>query len=271
MGDITEYFDNIIDLRINKKNNNPISIKSKEAYRSYLKSFFDYVIGRLLKHNVEYRNPVPNKGIYKFTRHDSDIKKQKNIIDEVFSEQELLEILNQSKKKSLRDFIIYALLVIDGTRISEILTIKIEHIHLNERYFETGFEKNARKTTRFSDESLIFFFPENFKPYLEQYINYIGKDNLWLFPNRRSHLTYGGFRNYVIMNYEKRFRLFHKFRHTLISNRLFKTECPLWISEGLNNHKISDSTEIKHYAKFTIEQKRDLYDRYFPYYDFPYF
>ena len=73
------------------------------------------------------------------------------------------------------------------------------------------------------------------------------------------------------MNYNKKYRAFHKFRKTLISNRLIKMNCPLWISEGLTNHKISESTQIKHYAKFTIEQKRGLYDDYFPYYDFPYF
>lgn len=271
MIDIKRYFDEIIDKRTNKKNHNPISINSKDAYRSYLSSFFDYVIGRFLEINIEYRNPVPNKRIYKFTRYESDIQKQTEINDEIFTELELLEILNVSKKKNLRDFVLFSLLIVDGTRISEILTIKINNIKLEARYFETGFEKDARKSTRFSNKSLIFFIPERFKPYLEQYINYIGKENIWLFPGRTTHLTYGGFRDYVKRNYDEKFRLFHKFRSTLISNRLIKTNCPLWISEGLENHKISNSTQIKHYAKFTIEQKRELYDKYFPYYNFPYF
>ncbi|GAI80979.1 unnamed protein product, partial [marine sediment metagenome] len=86
MIDIKRYFDEIIDKRTNKKNHKPISINSKEAYRSYLSSFFDYVIGRFLEDNIEYRNPVPNKRIYKFTRYESDIKKQTEFYDEVFTE-----------------------------------------------------------------------------------------------------------------------------------------------------------------------------------------
>lgn len=271
MIDIKNYFDNVIDIRINKRNKNPIGIDSKEAYRSYLSSFFDYVIGRFLQINIEYRNPVPNKRIYKFNLQENDIRKQSDNNDEIFTEQELLDILTASKKKNLRDFILFSLLIIGGARISEILSIKIEDIHLKERYFETGFEKDARKSTRFSNKSLIFFFPEKFRPYLEQYIKYIGKDNIWLFPGRTRHNYYGGFRGYVIKNFDDKYRLFQKYRKTLISNRLIKMECPLWISEGLTNHKISDSTQIKHYAKFSIKQKRDLYDKYFPYYSFPYF
>lgn len=271
MIDIKNYFDNVIDVRINKRNKKPIGKDSKEAYRSYLSSFFDYVIGRFLQINIEYRNPVPNKRIYKFYLQESDIRKHSDINDEIFTEQELLDILKASKKKNLRDFILFSLLIIDGARISEILTIKIENVHLEERYFETGFEKNARKSTRFSNRSLIFFFPEKFRPYLEQYIKYIGKDNKWLFSGKTRHLCYGGFRNYVKWNFNNKYRLFHKYRKTLISNRLIKMDCPLWISEGLTNHKVSDSTQIKHYAKFSIEQQRNLYDKYFPYYSFPYF
>ena len=44
MIDIKNYFDNVIDVRIKKKNKKPIGKDSKEAYRSYLSSFFDYVI-----------------------------------------------------------------------------------------------------------------------------------------------------------------------------------------------------------------------------------
>ena len=170
MIDIKNYFDNVIDVRIKKKSEKPIGRDSKEVYRSYLSSFFDYVIGRFLQINIEYRNPVPNKRIYKFNLQKSDIRKHSDINDEIFTEQELLDILEASKKKNLRDFILFSLLIIDGARISEILTIKIEDVHLEERYFETGFEKNARKSTRFSNKSLIFFFPEKFRPYLEQYI-----------------------------------------------------------------------------------------------------
>ncbi len=273
MIDIKKYFEEIIDKRINRRNNKPIRIDSKESYRSYLISFFDYVIGRFLQIKKEIRNPVPNRRIYNFTRLESDIQKQSDIKVEIFTDEELMEILEASKKKSLRDFILFSLLIIDGARISELLTIKIENINLEQRYFDTGLEKNAQKSTYKSRKGLIFFFPKRFKPYLEKYINYIGKENIWLFPGKTDHYTYSGFRNHVKLNsnYDDKYRLFHKFRSTLISNRLIRINCPLWISEGLTNHTISDSTQIKHYARFSIKQKRDLYDEYFPYYFFPYF
>ncbi len=154
---IQNYFNNVIDKRINRRNNDPIGINSKEAYRSYLSSFFDYVFGNFLQINIEYRIAVPNKRIYKFDLQESDIRKYSDNNDEIFTEQELLDILNASKKKKLRGFILFSLLIIDGARISEILTIKIENVHLEKRYFKTGFEKNARKSTRFSNKSFINF------------------------------------------------------------------------------------------------------------------
>jgi len=151
------------------------------------------------------------------------------------------------------------------------LFVRSRNINLNERFYDTGFIKDARKTTMKTGKSLIFFLPKRFIPYIEKYILFIGKNQEWLFPGRSKHYTYNAFYGYVKRNYGKKFCNFHKFRSTLISNRLYKEKCPLWISEGLTNHKISESTQIKHYAKFKLEQKRNLYDDYFPYDSFPYF
>lgn len=46
--------------------------------------------------------------------------------------------------------------------------------------------------------------------------------------------------------------------------------CPLWASDGLMNHK-SSSVEGEYYIKLSIEEKRKLYDKYFPYRLIPYF
>ena len=172
----------------------------------------------------------------------------------------------------------FSLLICTGARHSEIRSIRLENINLEERYVETGFEKDARKSTLRSDEGLLFFFPEKFMVYLKNYIYSLKKDEKWLFPAFKSDNSYS-FLDDGALYYTKKiienalgfkFKL-HKFRNTIINNRLIKMRCPLWLSEALTNHKISNSTQIKHYASLTIEQKRKLYDEYFPYYDFPYF
>ncbi|MHA1147578.1 MAG: tyrosine-type recombinase/integrase [Promethearchaeota archaeon] len=166
MLDIKSYLENVIDIR-------NICYDSKKTYRSYLKSFFDYVEAILLKENVEFRNPVPNERVFKFTRKDSDIKKQSDAGKMIYTNLELLNILQLAKKKKLRDFILFSLLIITGARIVEILSIQIKDVNLEGRFFETGFIKGARKTTRTSRESLLFFFTRNFSKYLEAYIKYL--------------------------------------------------------------------------------------------------
>lgn len=64
--------------------------------------------------------------------------------------------------------------------MSEIRTSELENINLNERFFETGFLKNSRKSTLRSGESLLFFFPKKFKIYLQNYI--YGLDGEFLVP-----------------------------------------------------------------------------------------
>jgi len=268
--DIKNYLEVVIDNKVNKRTNKGVKLNTKETYRSYLKSFFNYVQKMLLGENIIFYNPVPGKEIYEFSQHVFDIKKQSKIELEVFSTTELSELLNKAKKKSFRDFILFSLLVSDGARISEILTIKIENINLEERFFETGFEKGARKSTRNAEKGLLFFIPEGFIPFLKKYIHYIGTDQVWLFPGRKSHYNYDSFHDYARRNYGPHYSKFHRYRKTLITNRVKKFECPLWISEGLMNHK-STSIEGEHYIKLNIEEKRNLFDKYFPYYEFPYF
>ena len=190
-----------------------------------------------------YNNPVPNGDVYEFTQLNNDIKNQSEIDEdeEIFTDQELLDLLKKAKARNLRDFILFSLLTVNGARISEILSIKIKNINLQENYFETGFEKGARKTTSIIKRSLVFFIPKRFVPYLEKYIHFIGEEQEWLFPGRKSFYKYRSFSEYVKINYGSEYNKFHKFRRTLITKRVKMFECPLWISEGSMNH-VSSST-----------------------------
>jgi len=258
MIDVKDFLENVID-------NKPIKLDSKETYRSILTSFFYYVQSIYLSKNVEFRNPVPIKRVFQFRKNENDFTKISDINNNIYSKNDLLEILNTSKKHRFRDFIIFSFLTIDGPRISETLSIRVENINLKERYFETGFTKNARK----SNKGLLFFFSEAFKPYLEKYMQFLNIKSGWLFKGRNSHLQTTSFYMYVKKNYGEKYSRFHTFRRTLITNRI-KIGCPLLISEMLMNHK-SSSVEGEHYLELSINEKRDLYDKYFPYYDIPYF
>lgn len=258
--DVIEYFDEIIDEM-------DLKLSSKETYRSYLQSFFYYVQAIYLSVGINFVNPVPIKKIYSFTKKENDFEKISKINGKIFTNEELLEILEISKKQDqkYRDFIVFGILISSGMRISEALTTKVENIDLDERTIQTGFIKDARK----SNKTLLFFFRERFKPYLKRYIQYLNDKSEWLFPGQKEYLNSSSFRDYVGIKYGKKYRKFHKFRGTLITNYK-KNGCSLDDREILMNHKPT-SMQGGHYVKLSISERRDLYDKYFPYKDFPYF
>jgi len=272
MLDVKNYFSDVLD----KKN---IKLKTKEMRRSHLKSFFYYVQALMLDRGVEYQNPIPNKLVYQFTKKPGDIKKQSQIKEKIISSENLESILKYAKKNLRKKyFILFALLICTGARHSEIRSIRLSNIHMKERYFETGFEKDARKSTLKSEEGLLFFFPRQFSIYLNNYILSLKGEEKWLFPAVKSEGKYAFLNESALYHAKKKierglgfhFKM-HRFRHTLVNNRLIKMQCPLWLSEGLTNHKVSESTQVKHYASLTIKQKRALYDKYFPYREIPFF
>lgn len=253
--DIKEYFKYLDSLYI--------KFVSKETYRSRLKAFFEYVEDRLDEEGIEIRNPIPSKRVFSFSKSELDFKEDETV---PFSMEELKEILELSKKGKFRDFIIFGLLISCGMRVSECLSIRIENIDIEERTIKTGMVKNARK----SNKLLTFFIPKNFAKYLEHYIIIENRTSGFLFQGKTSHLGYTGFYTRTMRNYLQKYCEFHRFRKTLITNRI-KMGCELWKSEGLTNHKVSDSTQRKYYIKLTDSEKRDLYDLYNPYTTISYF
>lgn len=282
--DIKHYFDNYLDKKVyHDKNGNfiPIRHTTKETQRANLRSFFSHIESIFLDQDKNYFNPVPSKKVYKFKYLAKDIKKQSESNKEIFTKKQLLDILNHCKRnlntiKKKKYFIFYGLLECTGARPSEILSIKIEDINLHLRYFETGFEKNARKSTLRSEKSLMFFFPKNFKIYLENYILTLHENEKWLFPMQSSHssiphLTHSGIQytqrkiqQALGFHFNLRF-----FRNTLITEYT-KQGCPDGYREGLMNHA-GQSVEWEFYIKLEPEERRDIYEKYFPYYEFPYF
>jgi len=264
MFEVRDYFMDVLD-------HQNIKISTKNAKRFMLKSFFDYVEKMLLNDNVIYNNPVPSTKIFQFTKLNNDIVRSSKTEIKTLSHEQISNILNVAKFYHLeRDFILIGLVACTGARISEIRTILIQDIFIDERFFETGFIINARKSTLRKGEGLLFFFPQGFVPYLKSYIEKC--DSKWLFPGYKNksitHETTYNLYKRMIPKLGFKFS-WHYFRRTLITERR-KMNCPEWLSEGLMNHTPS-SVERESYIKLTIEEKRDYYDLYFPYYKLPFF
>ena len=264
--DIRSYFNERVDAK-------EIKMDSKNTYRSYLSSFFEFICSIYL----DIPNPVPNKKQYQFTQRSIDIKKRSEEKDsKVLTKQQLQQILNHCYySRSLREFIFFGLCICTGARYSEIRTIKIENVNIEQRYFETGFEKNAKKSTRTSKRSLIFFFPENFKPFLQNYVFRLSQQNhAWLFASKKDqtkHVSHTG----IQYLYEKiRTKLgfhfsMHYFRHSFITY-LKRNDCSRETRETLLNH-VPSGTQAKHYEHDEIFELKAEYDKYFPYYDISYY
>lgn len=267
--DVRNYFENVL----NKKD---IVIRTKNTYRLIIKAFFTKIEQYLPeKHLNAFINPVPKfdfsinrdkigkateKEVVKFSRVEEDGKAN-----------EILKILRMSRKTEYRDFIIFGLLAQTGMRISECLSIKIEDIDFKERTIDTGLVNGARKSfNKIENKGIMFFFRENFKPYLQNYVLFRNKKTGWLFNGKsNNHYTDTAFRGRVIKYYGKKYQKFHCFRQTIIT---------YFEIDGLSRNKIEmlmnhspSSIEDKHYRKLSIKEKRAIYDQYFPYKQIPYF
>jgi len=264
--DVRNYFRDVIDKKNLKKD-------TKNTYRAYLSSFFDFVESIQLKKDIDFSNPVPSKRIFQFTKKPTDIKKKSEQEIKLLTKKQIFQIIEYCKRnKSKRHFIFFGLAICTGARCSELLSIKIDNINLGERFLETGFEKNARKSTRIIEDALMFFIPRRLTEYLKNYILTLDSEE-WLFPSPSKPDHIGtGFAEYSYRQIRKALSFhfsMHYFRHSLITY-LKANECPQDIREGLLNH-VPSSTQGRRYEHLDTPEKRALYDKYFPYYSIKYF
>ena len=271
--DIKKYLDSI-----DKKK---ITIGTKNAYRQYVRSFITYCHDVYqLEGITDFKAVMPSKLISDFTKRGDDLEKAEDGNSEILENDEIEQILihimenrkYKNRRKQLRDFLLFAIAITTGARISEIRTIRREDIHLTKRYFESGFIKGAMKTT--GNESrktaLLFFLPKSLIYYIEEYMNLF--DSKWLFPTRTNNrLSYSYIHKNILEKIRKELGFFftwHTFRRSLISKRDDMDILP-HISELLVNHQFS-SVEGKSYIKKSLSEKRSLYDEFYPYSELKY-
>lgn len=263
--DAYEFFTKVLDP-------SSLKISSKKCRRHQLSGFFEYVKEMHFKEGKIYHNPIPSERLCPFTKTEQDITRQSHKNLKILTKEQLQEILDYSyNRQTLRDFLLLSIQISSGPRISETRTILQKDVHLQERYFETGFIKDARKTTLYKEEGLLFFLPKGlFLEVLEQYLD--STESKWLFPGYSGSSLAHATVYTIIKGIRKDLGFefgFHYFRRTLITERM-KMGCPEWISEALQNHAAS-TTERESYIKLSLEEKRLEYDKYFPYKNIYYF
>lgn len=267
--DIMEYFETSLD----KKN---IKKSTKNTIRYTLKSFFNYVKKQYLKEGKEYTNPVPERDLFEFSQKAEDIKRQSTYKLPILSMDELEQIKEYfekneklfKKKKITRNYLLFLIAIFTGARISEVRTLRVNDINITERYLESGFIKDARKTTLRSEESLLFFFPEYLIEPLKEYLKIRKFNSEFLFysPMNPTKPLSHELCQVICKKISKKLGFkftWHYFRKTMITERI-KMGCPEGLSEVLSNH-VGTSVEWESYIKLSIEKRREKYDEFFPY------
>lgn len=204
-------------------------------------------------------NPIPRR--FDFTHPYI----QRNEIT-TFTPDQIMAILMKARRVSYEFFIEILLLTTTGMRISECTSIRVADVHLEERFLETGFEENARKSTGHTGKALVFCFPQKVADLLHDYLQYHKNrygNNPWLFPGRTDSYLRTNRVQVILRTLPLNFKKNpHMFRHTFetLQNQ---NGTPPHIIEILSNH-VPRSVIFRNYINISIEERKKLTDQWFP-------
>lgn len=254
------------------------SKKFSDAYnkgtKSVLLKFFAALDDACDMEGIPFKNPVPSSATFKFTR--KSIKARGSGQQKLLDEQQIQKLLDFAYEHNRQDYILFLLLARVGIRIEECLSIRIEDIHLEERYLLTGIEPTCQKSSRHLGAALEVPFAPEVGAMLREYIMFLHRENGFLFASNSSqgYVTRPCIEGRIKRVYRKvvgeNFTC-HWFRHTIITTRkkVFDGEGGRpkindWESEVIMNH-VPDDVENRVYLEKPVEFKRDLYDKYDPF------
>lgn len=259
--DILHYFKIVVDKK-------PIEKYSKRLYRAIISSYYNYISDyKKQLEDVNFKNPVPSTKIWDFsgTAKPLDIDKlsEQEITFELI--EEILHHVYYRKHPYL--FICLSLIIYTGARISEIVSIKLKNMNLQERWFITKVKskKNHKRDG-------IYFIPQPFISELEHYIEMLKleyPDAIYLFQNKTDHFIPRTIQN-NLQKIKKELNISqkinpHRFRD-FINTKRFEKGCPGPILKFLLNQTVQD-VNINHYLK-SYKNKiklRNAYDKYNPF------
>lgn len=252
-----------------------LSLKYKELLRAAINSFFKFVVDYCDIQGVAFTNPIVSQQFFQFAQ-GVNIESE---VNKYLPRDDLKKILGAAYNANRRDYIIFLLMSRCGMRISEACTIRVENVHLEERYLLTGIEPTARKSSRRTGKPLVFCFAPEIAAMLREWISFLNITSGWLFPAGHADSESGHVHVTTIDHQIKEFytpRLGitftpHWFRHTLITERkkhfdgeMGRLKISEWESEILMNH-VPKSIENRVYLNKPVEFRRMLADKYDPF------
>ena len=255
---------------INKK----LSDSTKIVYRSHLNSFFSFAVDYMEMDDIEFKNPMPSREFFRFS--SAEITDNDDSGCRLLTIDQIRKILTATENHNKRDYIFALLITHTGMRPAEGITIRIENIHIPDRYLRTGYEDICRKSSKHTKLPLDFCYSPEVAGVLDDYLLYMNRSEGWLFPSPRipNHHVSLEWYGEIAVKYSKIVG-FHftwgDLRHTIITLRRMKFDgeegrpkIADWESEIIMNH-IPKTTEARAYLEKPIEFKRKIFDKYYIY------
>ena len=219
------------------------SIRTRNQRLASLKSFYQYCL-------IDEINNIDNIRKILSIKAKKEVKKVMNYL----TEEELQKLFNSidiSTNKGRRNLTLLTLLYDTAARASEIIDLKIEDIHLEEKYIILTGKGNKQRIVSMMEQTkklLINYIKEN---YIES--GYLFNIN----GNKFSHDTLSKIINKYTKNIDKQI-LPHTFRHTRAVHLLDKGVNVIYIQELLGHTSINTTME---YAKVIEKSKFEAIEK----------
>lgn len=253
---------------VEKLKTSGLSDTSCDTIFRYLKTWFNvikrgaFARGITIINVLDYvENPFKKTKIK--TNGDKKINIDLDFREEVviLTDKEMDTIIECARTKKRWMYIAFLILKYTGMRPSELVSIRIENININDRVIASGTEKDHAKSG-----NVTYFVPARIASEIKSYM--LAIDGEWLFPSARTLTGYISDSNitYAARIISKKTGIAftaYSFRHTIISRRRL-IGVSVDDNHVLMNHAPQD-IEGKHYESYSIRERRDLYDRCNPY------
>ena len=219
------------------------SIRTRNQRLTSLKSFYQYCL-------IDEINNIDNIRKILSIKAKKEVKKVMNYL----TEEELQKLFNSidiSTNKGRRNLTLLTLLYDTAARASEIIDLKIEDIHLEEKYIILTGKGNKQRIVSMMEQTkklLINYIKEN---YIES--GYLFNIN----GNKFSHDTLSKIINKYTKNIDKQISP-HTFRHTRAVHLLDKGVNVIYIQELLGHTSINTTME---YAKVIEKSKFEAIEK----------
>lgn len=245
-------------------NNIDAKRNSKIRYTSNLKSYFDWI--RRNRNIPKHKLEIDLDDIFD-NYHFSDTGKSR--LETPFQKIHVFDCLRFFRERNFEDYILWGIIAFSSMRIGGAMNIQIKNINLDERYIITD-----EKQTECMGKDNIYFIPLKFKRSLESFLSEIQQVNskremLFKLTDKAYRLHLKDWGNSINERMSLKLDV-----HPHLFRDAFNTEI---FELGANEeqrcmilNQMPRSVNPQHYLKRLrqIENRREIYDKFFPYNDF---